>query len=125
MTLVTVDSAEKVIGCAIAVHRALGPGLFESVYEPCLAHEMGKAGLRFQRQVLLLLIYDGIRFPCAFRADFVVEDELLIELKSTERLQPVHQAQLLTYLKLAGLKKGLLINFNATLLTQGLKSIVR
>jgi GxxExxY protein len=124
MALVTVDSAATVIGCAIAVHRTLGPGLFESVYEPCLAHEMHKAGLRFQRQVALPLIYDSIRFPQAFRADFIVEDELLVELKSVEHLQPVHHSQLLTYLKLAGLRKGLLINFNVRLLKEGLRSIV-
>ncbi len=125
MALVTVDSAEAVIGCAIAVHRALGPGLFESVYEPCLAHEFDKAGLRFQRQTSLPLVYDGVRFPQAFRVDFIVEDELLVELKSIERLQPVHHAQLLTYLRLAGLRKGLLINFNVPLLKQGVKSVVR
>jgi GxxExxY protein len=125
MGLVTVDCANAVIGCAISVHRALGPGLFESVYEPCMAHELEKAGLRFQRQVSLPVIYDGVRFPHAFRVDFVVESELLIELKSVERLQPVHNTQLLTYLKLAGLHKGLLINFNVALLRQGLKSVVR
>ena len=113
-----------VIGCAIAVHRTLGPGLFESVYEPCLAYEMTKAGLRFDRQVALPVSYDGFVFDRAFRVDFVIENELIVEVKSVERLLPVHHTQLLTYLKLAGLRKGLLINFNAPLLKQGLKSIV-
>jgi GxxExxY protein len=125
MALVTVDSANTVIGCAIAVHRVLGPGLFESVYEPCLAYELHRAGLRFERQVLLPLVYEGVRLSQAFRADFIVEDELLVEVKSVERLQPVHQMQVLTYVKLAGLTKGLLINFNVPLLKEGVRSIVR
>jgi GxxExxY protein len=124
VALITTDSAGVVIGCAIAVHRALGPGLFESVYEPCLAHEMTKAGLRFDRQVALPVIYDGLVFHRAFRVDFVVEDELILELKSVEHVAPVHHTQLLTYLKLSGLRKGLLINFNVPLLKEGLKSVV-
>jgi len=122
--LITVKSASRVIECAITVHRTLGPGLFESIYEPCLAHEMQKAGLRFERQVVLPLTYDGLRFPKAFRVDFIVEHELLVELKSIERFQPVHSMQVRTYLKLADLRKGLLINFNVPLLKDGIKSIV-
>ena len=108
MALITTPSADSVIGCAIKVHRALGPGLFESVYEPCLAHEMAKAGLRFAKQV----------------ADFVVEDELIVEVKSLEKVLAVHATQVLTYLRLTGLRKGLLINFNVPVLKEGLKSFV-
>jgi len=124
MALVTTDSASVVIGCAIKVHRKLGPGLFESVYEPCLAHEMQLVELQFDRQVPLPLTYDGIVFDRGFRADFVVENELVVELKSVERLMPVHQAQLLTYMKLTGLRKGLLLNFNAALMKHGIRSVV-
>lgn len=124
MGLVTVNSAETVIGCAITVHRALGPGLFESVYEPCLVHELTKAGLKFARQVLLPIQYDGLVFARAFRADLIVEGELLVEIKSIERVLSVHHAQVLTYLRLSGLKKALLINFNAEALRAGIKSFV-
>jgi len=124
MSLVTVESAEPVIGCALTVHRALGPGLFESVYEACLARELEETGIRFERQVALPLLYKGIQFSKAFRVDFIIEKELLVELKSIERVLPVHLMQVRTYLKLAGLRKGLLINFNAPLLRDGLKSVV-
>lgn len=124
MALITTPSADSVIGCAIKVHRALGPGLFESVYQPCLAHEMAKAGLRFARQVVIPLTYDGLAFPHGFRADFVVEDELIVEVKSLEKVLPVHATQVLTYLRLTGLRKGLLINFNVPVLKEGLKSFV-
>jgi len=124
MALVTVDSAELVISCAIKVHSATGPGLFESVYEPCLTHELAKAGAKFKRQVLVPLIYDNIVIDQAFRADFIVEDELIVEVKSVEQLTLLHHKQLLTYLRLTGLRKGLLINFNAPRLKDGLKSVV-
>jgi GxxExxY protein len=124
MALVTVDSAEIVISCAIKVHSATGPGLFESVYEPCLTHELAKAGVKFRRQVAVPLIYDNIVIDQAFRADSVVEDELIVEVKSVEQLTPLHHKQLLTYLRLTGLRKGLLINFNAPRLKDGLKSVV-
>ena len=124
MALITTESASLVIGCAMTVHRKLGPGLFESVYEPCLAHEMELAGLQFDRQVPLPLTYDGIMFERGFRVDFVVENELVVEIKSVEHLIPVHKAQLLTYMKLTGLRKGLLLNFNEALLKHGIKSVV-
>ena len=124
MALITTDSARLTIGCAITVHRTLGPGLFESVYGPCLAHEMTKAGIRFEQQVAVPIRYDGVVFENPFRADFIVENELLVELKSVEQLLPIHDTQLLTYLKLSGIRKGLLMNFNVTLLKDGLKSIV-
>jgi GxxExxY protein len=124
MALVTVDSAEIVISCAIKVHSATGPGLFESVYEPCLTHELAKAGVKFRRQVAVPLIYDNIVIDQAFRADSVVEDELIVEVKSVEQLTPLHHKQLLTSLRLTGLRKGLLINFNAPRLKDGLKSVV-
>ena len=124
MALVTVDSAELVISCAIKVHSATGPGLFESVYELCLTHELAKAGVKFRRQVLVPLIYDSIVISQAFRADFMIEDELIVEVKSVDQLTALHHRQMLTYLKLTGLRKGLLLNFNAPRLKDGLKSVV-
>ena len=124
MGLVTVSCAECVIGCAIRVHSATGPGLFESVYEPCLAHELTKAGVRFKRQVLVPLIYDGTVMDQAFRADLIVEDELIVEVKSIEQITPLHEKQLLTYMRLTGLRKGLLLNFNARLMKDGIRSVV-
>lgn len=124
MSLITVPSADAVIKCALTVHRALGPGLFESVYERCLARELEDSGIRFERQLSLPLVYKGVEISKAFRVDFIVEGELLVELKSAERLLPMHQMQVRTYLKLAGLTKGLLINFNVPLLRDGLKSVV-
>jgi len=124
MALITTESASIVIGCAITVHRKLGAGLFESVYEPCLAHEMELAGLHFQRQVPLPLTYDGIVFDRGFRVDFVVENELVVEVKSVEHVLPVHKAQLRTYMKLTGHRKGLLLNFNVALMKHGIKSVV-
>jgi len=125
MSLVTTESTTKVIGLAIKVHRTLGPGLFESIYQPCVAHEMRKAGMRFEQQKPIPVEYDGLRFDRAFRADLIVEDDLIVEIKSIEKLAPLHDTQLLTYLKLTGLRKGLIINFNVTLLKDGLRSIVR
>ena len=124
MSLVTTESAHTVIGCAIEVHRKLGPGLFESVYQPCLAHEFRKAGLHFQEQVIVALDYDGMRFDRAFRADFIVNDELIVELKAVEVVLPVHSAQVLTYMRITGLRKGLLFNFNVPVLKEGIKSFV-
>jgi len=124
MTLVTTESATKVIGLAIQVHRVLGPGLFESVYQACVAHELRKAGMRFEQQKGIAIVYDGLVFEQAFRADLVVEDELIVEIKSIEKLTYLHHTQLLTYLKLSGLRKGLIMNFNVPVLKDGLKSIV-
>jgi GxxExxY protein len=124
MALVTVDSAQRVIACAIKVHSATGPGLFESVYEPCLAHELRKAGVNFRRQVLVPLVYDNIVIDQAFRADLIIENELIVDVKSVEHLTPLHDKQLLTYLRLTGLRKGLLLNFNARLMKDGIRSVV-
>jgi len=115
---------EKVIGCAIAVHRELGPGLLESTYEQCLAREFSLNDLEFQMQVPLPVEYRGIKIDCGYRLDLVVEDRLLLELKSVEQMLPVHQAQILTCLKLSKIPQGLLINFNVPRLTEGLKSFL-
>jgi len=125
MTLITNAAATTVIECAIRVHDAVGPGLFESIYDACLCHELAKAGLKFRRQVPLRLVYDGLEFGCAFRADLIVADQVLVEIKALDHVQPVHHAQVLTYLRLSGLSKALLINFNAKRLNDGgLKSFV-
>ena len=115
------DLTEKIIGCAIKVHRVLGPGLLESAYEVCLVHELRKAGLKAERQVALPVIYEGLRLDADYFIDILVEDTVVLELKSVEHLLPIHEAQLLTYLKLANKKLGLLINFNVTLLKNGIK----
>ena len=109
-----------IIGAAIEVHRALGPGLLESAYEECLCHELHLRGLAFQRQVDLPVPYKGLKLDCGYKMDVVVEDQVVLELKSIERILPVHEAQLLTYLKLSGKRVGLLINFKVPLLTQGI-----
>lgn len=108
----------------ILAQSGFGPGLFESVYQPCLAHELPKAGLRFNEQVIVPLNYDGLQFDRAFRADFIVEDEVIVEVKAVEAIHPVHSAQILTCLRITGLRKGLLLNFNVPVMKQGLKSFV-
>jgi GxxExxY protein len=113
--------SERIIGCAIAVHRGLGPGLLESTYEVCLEHELRKAGLLVERQVAVPVVYDGIKLDAGYQLDLVVEKKIIIELKCVENVLPIHEAQLLTYLKLTGLKLGLLINFNVALLKNGIK----
>ena len=115
---------EQVIGCAIEVHRALGPGLLEAVYEECLCHELHENGLGFQRQIPVPVTYKAVNLETGFRADLVIEKELLIEIKAVERLLPVHQAQVLTYLKLRGIPKGLLLNFNTRVLKDGIRRFV-
>lgn len=114
----------KVIGCAIEVHRALGPGLLESAYEQCLAHELSLAEIPFRRQVPLPVEYKGLKLDCGYRLDFLVDDRLVLELKSVEGLSDVHTAQLLTYMRLARAPVGLLINFNVTLLKDGIRRFV-
>jgi GxxExxY protein len=109
-----------VIGAAIEVHRQLGPGLLESAYEECLCHELHLKGLDFKRQVDLPILYKGLKLDCGYKIDLIVRNEVLLELKSVEKWLPVHEAQLLTYLKLTGLKVGLLINFNVPILTHGI-----
>jgi GxxExxY protein len=115
---------DQIIGCAIEVHRHLGPGLLEAVYEECLCYELSQIGLRFERQVHLPLVYKGIKLDCGHVLDLVVEDSIVVELKSIEDLAPVHHAQLLTYLKSMNKRVGLLINFNVPILKNGLKRIV-
>lgn len=115
------ELTEKIIGCAIKVHRTLGPGLLESVYEVCLVHELRKAGLRVEKQVPVPIIYDGIALDACYQLDVVVEDSIILELKSVERIMPIFEAQPLTYLKLTNRKLGLIINFNTQLLKNGIK----
>jgi GxxExxY protein len=115
---------QKVIGSAIEVHRHLGPGLLESAYEECLCWELKQAGLAVRRQVSLPVVYKEVKLDVGYRLDLVVEDRLVIELKTVERLLPIHEAQLLTYLKLSGLKTGLLLNFNTAVLKDGIKRLV-
>ena len=115
---------ERVIGAAIEVHRHLGPGLLESAYEECLFWELGQAGLRTQRQVPLPVVYKEVKLDIGYRLDLVVQDELIVELKTVEKLLPIHEAQLLTYLKLSGMKTGLLLNFHSAVLRGGMKRIV-
>jgi GxxExxY protein len=109
-----------ILGAAIEVHRHLGPGLLESAYEECLCHELNLRDLRFQRQLDLPVEYKGLKLNCGYKIDLIVQDEVVLELKAVEKLLPIHQAQLLTYLKLAHKRVGLLINFNVPLLTQGI-----
>jgi len=115
--------ASLVIEAAFRVHRQLGPGLLESVYEICLCHELTKLGVVFQRQLALPVIYDEIRIDAGLRLDLLVDNCVIVELKAVESLLPVHEAQLLTYLKLSQQRLGLLINFNSALLKDGLKRI--
>lgn len=114
---------ERIIGCAIEVHKALGPGLLEAMYEEALCLELADTGLSFQRQVAIPAIYKGRKIG-EYRLDLVVEEVVIVELKSVERFDPVFEAQILTYLKVTGLKVGLLINFNSRLLTSGVKRFV-
>ncbi|MCF8460913.1 MAG: GxxExxY protein [Flavobacteriales bacterium] len=113
----------KIIGCAINVHRALGPGLLESAYEECLAFELTDAGLFAERQKALPLVYREVKMDAGYRVDFLVENKIVVELKSVELLNDVHIAQVLTYLKLSGCKLGLLMNFNVTVLKNGIKRL--
>jgi len=116
--------AKLVLDGAFVVHSKLGPGIFESVYEVTLAHELSKRDIKFERQKPMPIIYDGIKFEEAFRADLIAGEKVIVELKSVERLLPVHAKQLLTQLRLSGLKLGLLINFGEAHLKDGLKRIV-
>jgi GxxExxY protein len=114
----------RIIGCAIAVHRVLGPGLLESVYRECLCYELSKAGIACRREVALPIVYGDVRLECGYRLDIVVENRVILELKTVEELHPIHEAQLLTYLRLSGMRTGLLINFNVRVLTNGIKRLV-
>ncbi len=115
---------DEVIGLAIEIHRELGPGLLESAYQECICYELAQHKLGFRRQVPLPVTYKSVRLDCGYRMDVVVEDRLVLELKTVERLLPVHEAQLLTYLKLSGLRTGLLMNFNTPVLKDGIKRMV-
>ena len=116
-------AAEAVVDAALAVHSKLGPGLLESVYEVCLAHELEKRGRHVRRQLSLPVFYDGIRMDAGLRLDLVVDDCVVVEIKAVEQLLPVHKAQVLTYLKLTGHRLGLLVNFNTPLIKYGIKRI--
>ena len=114
---------EIIIGAAITVHKALGPGLLESAYETCLVYELIDRGLSIERQKALPVRYRGVDLDCGYRIDLLVEGVIIVELKAIERLEPIHQAQLLSYLKLSGCKLGLLINFNVKMLTHSIKRL--
>ncbi|MDY6850259.1 MAG: GxxExxY protein [Thermodesulfobacteriota bacterium] len=116
--------SEKIILAAIRVHRELGPGLLESTYESCLAHELTSIGLNFERQKECPVRYRGLQINCGYRMDLLVQDSVVVELKATEKILPIHKAQLLSYLKMSNLKLGLLVNFNVTLLKDGICRIV-
>ncbi len=113
--------SEQIIGCCIAVHKELGPGLLESVYEECLAIELENSGLNFKRQVHLPVLYKGEPTNQNFRLDFLIEDEIILELKAIEVVLPIHEVILVTYLKIADKKLGLLVNFHEEILTKGIK----
>ena len=117
------DLTGKVISAAIEVHKSLGPGLLESAYEECLCRELDFKGISYERQKELPVEYKGVRLSCGYRLDIVVEGRLILELKSCDVLEPIHEAQLLTYLKLTGFKVGLLINFNVPVLKNGIRRI--
>ena len=116
--------SNQVIGCAIEVHRHTGPGLLESTYEQCLAHELKNAKIPFKLQHPLPIDYKGVKLDCGYRVDVLVDECLIVELKSIDKMLPIHQAQLLTYMKLAGISVGLLINFNVKYLKNGIKRMV-
>ncbi|MGC8837420.1 MAG: GxxExxY protein [Anaerolineae bacterium] len=116
--------SRQVIGCAIEVHRHLGPGLLESTYEQCLAHELSLAGIPFALQVPLPVEYKGLKLDCGYRVDLLVDGQMIVELKSVDQILPIHTAQILTYMKLARIPVGLLINFNVEVLKDGIKRFV-
>ncbi|MEW6542165.1 MAG: GxxExxY protein [Nitrospirota bacterium] len=112
---------EQIIGAAIEVHKSLGPGLLESAYEECLCYEMTLRKVRYERQRPLAVEYKGIKLDCGYRLDLLVENAVVVEIKAIESIEPIHEAQLLTYLKLGGWKLGLLINFNVPVLKDGIR----
>jgi GxxExxY protein len=118
------EITEVIIGAAIAVHRELGPGLLESAYEACLTYELAERKLKVERQKGLPVTYHGVQLDCGYRIDLLVEEQVVVELKTVERLEPIHEAQLLSYLKLSGCKVGLLINFNVKVLKNGIRRLV-
>ncbi len=124
MELLYKDLSGKIVDCAVKVHKQLGPGLLESAYEECLYQELMECGISSIKQVPMPLIYKGRKLELGYRLDLLVEDKVVIEVKSVECLNPVHTAQLMTYLKLSGCKIGLLINFNVTFLKEGIRRII-
>src|SRR5713226_252684 len=116
--------AQQIVDAAFRIHTTLGPGVLESVYDAVLAHELGRRGLRIARQQEIPVVYEGIRIDAGFRADLIVEDKVIVEVKSVEALAPVHKKQLLTYLRLTDKKLGLLINFNVELIKNGITRVV-
>ncbi len=118
------EISRRIIGAAIEVHRHLGPGLLESAYQSCLTFELKQLGLKVEEQKALPVVYKQVKLDCGYRLDFVVEDEIIVEIKAIEQLLPIHEAQLLSYLRLAKKKAGLLMNFHVPVLKNGLKRIV-
>jgi GxxExxY protein len=116
--------SSKVIGAAIEVHKHLGPGLLESAYEECLCHELDLRSTVYERQKALPVIYKGKDLDCGYRLDIIVDNQLIVELKSVEKIEPIHKAQLLTYLKLSDIRLGLILNFNVTMMKDGIVRIV-
>ncbi len=119
------ELSNKIVGAAIEVHRTLGPGLLESTYEECLCHELALNEILFERQAVMPVVYKGNLLDCGYRVDVIVDRKVILELKSVAEIQPIHKAQLLTYLKLSGLKLGLLLNFNVVLMKDGVNRFVR
>lgn len=122
--LIDEDLTKRIIACAIEVHRRLGPGLLESAYEECLCHELDLQSIPFERQKSLPLQYKGRTLDCGYRIDVLADNKVILELKCTEKILPVHEAQLLTYLKLASLKVGLILNFYVPVMKDGIKRLV-
>jgi GxxExxY protein len=118
------EITRMIIGSAIEVHRELGPGLLESAYQECLVYELLQRGLRIERQKPVPLVYKDVYLECGYRLDLLVEDAVVVEIKSVDAINPVHEAQLLSYLKLTGISIGLLINFNCKYLKQGIRRLV-
>jgi GxxExxY protein len=118
------DTATQAVDAAYSIHKALGPGLLESVCESCFARELAKRGIEFKKRLELPVVYDGVRMDAGLRLDFLVGDSIVVELKAVEALLPVHMAQLLTYLKLSGKRLGFLINFNVPVIKDGLKRLM-
>ena len=123
--LIDGDLTDLILGSAIEVHRNLGPGLLESAYETCLEFELRRRQMKVERQKALPVVYKGNRLDCDYRLDLLIEDRVIVELKAVETVLPLHEAQLLTYLKLAGLHVGLLLNFNVVLMKDGIHRFVR
>ena len=118
------ELSNKVIGCALEVHKNLGPGLLESTYQQCLAYELKQAGINFKMEVEMPVKYKSVNIDCGYRADILVENKIILELKSVEKLHPIHEAQILAYMKLSGIGVGFLMNFNVKLFKNGLKRFV-